>query len=141
MFWRIESLETKHHSLLHLKSPSPVTSLDYFDLTKSGLNALIQRNLMAKGMKHQIMHDGVLQRCHHKHCMLQFRSSVHEVKSLCETHDLVFLQETWLMPHNPYTLHSIHDSFAFSNCTLHAFHVYFPHLLQKTEKYRMKWSL
>ena len=39
------------------------------------------------------------------------RFSVHEVKSLCETHDLVFLQETWLMPHNLCTLHSIHDAF------------------------------
>ena len=39
------------------------------------------------------------------------RSSLHDVKSLCETHDLVFLQETWLMPHNMSILHSIHDSF------------------------------
>ena len=39
------------------------------------------------------------------------RSSVHEVKSIRETHDIMFLQETWLMPHNLCTLHSIHDSF------------------------------
>ena len=39
------------------------------------------------------------------------RSSLFDVKSLCETHDLVFLQETWLMPHNMNILHSIHDSF------------------------------
>ena len=39
------------------------------------------------------------------------RSSLHDVKSLCETYDLVFLQETSLMQHNKSRLHSIHDSF------------------------------
>ena len=39
------------------------------------------------------------------------KTSMADIKSLCDNHDLVFLQETWLMPHEVTFLNSIHGEF------------------------------
>ena len=39
------------------------------------------------------------------------KSSMVDVIALCDAHDIVLLQETWLLPHNLCSLHKVHDSF------------------------------
>ena len=39
------------------------------------------------------------------------KSSLMDVRSLCSTHDIVFLQETWLLPHDLSILNCIDDDF------------------------------
>ena len=52
---------------------------------------------MALEIQHQLMHDGELHNVTVKIACFNckgLRSSLYDAKSLCETHDLVFLQET-----------------------------------------------
>ena len=39
------------------------------------------------------------------------KSSISEVKQLCNRHDVVLLQEHWLLPHDLNTLNDIHSEF------------------------------
>ena len=39
------------------------------------------------------------------------KSSIGDVVSLCENHDVIFLQETWLLPHDMHLLQNIHCEF------------------------------
>ena len=89
-----------------------IANSGYFALIKYGLNASMWESFMTLEMQHQLMEDcnNVTIKIACFNCK-SLRSSLYDVKSLCETRDLVFLQETWFMPHNTSILHSTHDSF------------------------------
>ena len=110
-FFCIDGLETKHHSYASFKITIPNNK---FRIFRYGLKTSMWESFIAVKMQYQLICDGGLQKRHHKRGIFNckgLRSSLYDVKSFCETHYLVFLQETWLMPHNTSILHSIHDSF------------------------------
>ena len=41
----------------------------------------------------------------------RLKSSINDVASLCENHDVILLQETWLLPHDMCLLQNVHNEF------------------------------
>ena len=39
------------------------------------------------------------------------KSSINHLASLCENHDIILLQETWLLPHDMCILQNVHSEF------------------------------
>ena len=110
----IEALETKHHSYASFKITIPSNKFMIFRSDQVWPEGIYvrkfygTRNAASTNLWWRSNNVTIKIACFN--CK-GLRSTLHDVKSLWETHDLVFLQETWLMQHNMSILHSIHDSF------------------------------